>query len=101
MVSTFFLVTGALLLGDALHGSVVTAQYPVTSPAAVVRGVGGIVAIALGYRLKTPASEYAAMPSDEPVQQPNEENEENREFDAEMSPLSEEQFEDLDADDEK
>jgi len=98
MVSTFFLVTGALLLGDALHGSVVTAQYPVTSPAAIVRGVGGIVAIALGYRLKTPASEYAAMPSDEPVQQPNEGDEE---FDAEMSPLSEKQFEDLDADDEK
>jgi hypothetical protein len=98
MVSTFFLVTGALLLGDALHGSVVTGQYPVTSPAAVVRGVGGIIAIALGYRLKTPASEYAAMPSDEPVQQPNEGDEE---FDAEMSPLSEKQFEDLDADDEK
>lgn len=97
MLSTFFLVTGALLVGDALHGSVVTAQYSVTSPAAIVRAVVGVVAIALGYRLQTPASEYAAMPSDEPVKQTDEEN---GEFDAEMSPLSDEQFEDLEADDE-
>lgn len=98
MGSTLFLVTGALLVGDALHGSVVTAQYPVTSPAAILRAVAGVVAIALGYRLQTPASEYASMPSDESIEQTNEEGDE---FDAEMSPLSDEEFEDLEADDER
>lgn len=39
MVNTFLLVTGALLVGDALHGALVAGQYSVTSPAAVVRFV--------------------------------------------------------------
>ncbi|WP_135829051.1 hypothetical protein [Halorussus halobius] len=112
MASTFFLVTGALLVGDALHGSVVTGQYPITSPAAVLRAVPGLICIALGYRLRTPPSEYAAVASDEtgdeatdsetdPVESgagPAES--ETADFDPQMSPLSDDQFEDLDADDE-
>lgn len=99
MLSTFFLVTGALLVGDAINGSVVTSQYPVTSPAALVRAVGGVVAIALGYRLQTPPSEYTSLPSEETSRDSN--TDENSDFDAEVSPLSDEQFEDLEADDDR
>ncbi|WP_115862324.1 hypothetical protein [Halorussus litoreus] len=104
MASTLFLVTGALLVGDALHGSVVTAQYSVTSPAAVLRAVVGVVCIALGYRLKTPPSEYAAVPSAKSGSSSSESEDDGApgptEFDPEMSPLSDEEFERLDADDE-
>lgn len=53
-VSTLCLLFGALLVGDALHGAVVTDQYTITSPAAVFRLVFGVAAIAVGYRLRVP-----------------------------------------------
>ncbi|WP_137287132.1 hypothetical protein [Halorussus salinisoli] len=99
LLSTFFLVTGALLVGDALHGSVVTGQYPATSPAAVVRAVAGLVCIALGYRFQTPPDEYTSVPSAESAESSSDEG--GSDFDSELSPLSDEQFEDLDADEEK
>ena len=100
-----FLVTGAVLVGDALHGSVVTGQYSVTSPAAVLRALPGLVAIALGYRLRTPPSEYTSVPSDGTGGEATDSEADAAEsgtgdFDPEMSPLSDEQFDDLDADDE-
>lgn len=101
LLSTFFLVTGALLVGDALHGSVVTGQYPVTSPAAVVRMVVGLVCIAIGYRFQTPASEYTPVPSEESPRTETQDDAAEGDFDPEMSPLSDEQFEELDADEEK
>lgn len=104
MASTFFLVTGALLVGDALHGSVVTGQYPVTSPAAVLRGVAGLVFVGLGYRLQVPASEYASTSSNESVRETDESEagtSDGGDFDPELSPLSDEEFEELDADDGK
>lgn len=97
LLSTFFLVTGALLVGDALHGSVVTNQYPVTSPAAVFRAAAGLVCIAVGSWLQTPASEYTSLPSEE-AQGTEGGDAAEGEFDPEMSPLSEEEFEDLDRD---
>lgn len=105
MASTFLLVTGALLIGDAIHGSVVTGQYPVTSPAAVLRAVAGLVCVALGYRLQTPPSEYTSVSSDESGGEATEPEEdaagsEPGDFDPELSPLSDEEFEALDADDE-
>lgn len=99
MLSTLFLVTGALLLGDALHGSVVTGQYPVTSPAAVVRAVAGLVSIAIGYHFQTPVDEYSSVPSTEPEETSSDGA--SGEFDSELSPLSDEQLENMDADEEK
>lgn len=51
-VSSLCLLLGALLVGDALHGGIVTNQYAITSPAAVFRLLFGVVAIGLGYRLR-------------------------------------------------
>lgn len=101
LVSTFLLVTGALLVGDALHGSVVTGQYPVSSPAAVLRAVAGVVCIALGYRLKTPPSEYTSLPSDAVTDGDSDASEaDHGDFDPEMSPLGEDGLEAVDGDDE-
>ena len=52
--STLCLLLGALLVGDALHGAVVTNQYAITSPAAVFRSVFGVLLIGIGYRLRVP-----------------------------------------------
>lgn len=101
LLSTFFLVTGALLVGDALHGSVVTGQYPVTSPAALVRAVVGLVCIAIGYRFQTPTSEYTSVPSESSGSADDQGDASEGDFDPEMSPLSDEQFENLDADEEQ
>ena len=101
LLSTLFLVTGALLVGDALHGSVVTNQYPVTSPAALVRAVVGLVFIAVGYRFQTPASEYASVPSEESPRTDGQDDATEGDFDPEMSPLSDDEFENLDPDEEK
>lgn len=101
MLSTFFLVMGAMLVGDALHGSVVTNQYSVTSPAAVFRAVGGIVCIAIGAHFRTPPSEYASMPSDGSGQtEGGGDAAGNGEFDPELSPLSNDDLEHLESDDE-
>jgi hypothetical protein len=102
MASTFFLVIGALLVGDALHGSIVTSQYPVTSPASVVRWVVGLACIAVGARLRTPPEEYASMPSEESEGAgAGETGAETGDYDPELSPLDDEQFENLEADDGK
>lgn len=99
VLSTFLLVTGALLVGQSLHGSVVTGEYAVTSPWAVLRAALGLVFIALGYRFQTPASEYSSLPSESGAQgDESSSGTEPSDFDPELSPLSEEQFENLDAD---
>lgn len=102
VLSTFLLVTGALLVGQSLHGSVVTGEYAVTSPSAVLRAVLGLVFIALGYRFQTPASEYSSLPSEsDATGEESSSGTEQSDFDPGLSPLSEEQFENLDADEEK
>lgn len=100
MVSTLLLVTGAMLLGQSLHGSVVTGEYALTSPWAVLRAAAGLVCIALGYRFRTPASEYASLPSDDSGGEPSGDGGSERgdgDFDPELSPLSDEQFENLES----
>lgn len=61
-LSTVALVLGALLVGDAIHGTIVTNQYPFTSPAALFRLVFGLLSIWLGARVRAPV-QY--VPSDE------------------------------------
>ncbi|WP_458206361.1 hypothetical protein [Haladaptatus sp. NG-SE-30] len=96
MLSTFTLVTGALLVGDALHGSVVTGVYGVLTPAFAVRVLPGIAFIWLGYTLRENHEQFisayfagrdaASKSSDE-------------EFDERMSPLSGDGLEHLEASD--
>lgn len=105
MASTFFLVTGALLVGDALHGSVVTGQYSVTSPAAVLRAVAGLVSIAVGYRLETPPSEYTSVPSGQSRESTDDAGGDDAapggdDFDPDLSPLGDDGLEEVDADEE-
>ena len=57
--STSLLVVGAVLVGDALHGAVMTDAYPATSPPAVLRVVAGAALIAVGSRLSDARAEYA------------------------------------------
>ncbi|WP_227354757.1 hypothetical protein [Haladaptatus salinisoli] len=94
MVSTFTLVTGALLVGDSLHGSVVTGAYGVTSPAFVLRMLPGLALIWVGYTLREHHEKFissyfagrdAAAKSDED------------EFDERMSPLAGDGLENLEA----
>ncbi|WP_435153271.1 hypothetical protein [Haladaptatus sp. DFWS20] len=97
MVSTFTLVTGALLVGDALNGSVVTGTYGVTSVAFVLRVLPGIALIWVGYTLRENHEKFvsayfagreAAAKSDDSG---------DGEFDERMSPLSSDSMENLEA----
>lgn len=103
LLSTLLLVVGALLVGDAIHGSVVTGTYDVTSPAAVLRAVVGIVFLALGARYQKSTEEYVAMPSGDPERQAEsaDPDDEPGEFDADLSPLGEDGLEHADADDDR
>ena len=109
MVSTILLVVGALLVGEALHGGVVTREFAVTSPYVVLRILLGGVFIALGYRLRSPVEEYVEMPSGEPsrsgdatAESPDADEspsaDRSGEFDPELSPLGGDGLEHVDAD---
>jgi hypothetical protein len=96
MVSTTTLVMGALLVGDAIHGSVVVGTYGVTSPAFVLRLLPGLAFIWVGYTLREnhemflnsyfAGREAAARPDDS-----------GEEFDQRMSPLSDESMSNLES----
>lgn len=96
-VGTALLVTGAFVFGNAIHESVVAGAYPVTSPAAVIPGVLGGLMIVVGYRLYRPATEYLDVPSDEDQRDGNG----GSSGDSELSPVSEEDLEHLESDDER
>lgn len=87
-LSSLALVLGALLVGDAINGAVVTNQYPITAPAAVLRVLFGAVLIWLGARVRT-APEY--VPSEdtdgESTSNAPESGTETHDFDPELSPL--------------
>ncbi len=104
MVSTTLLVVGALLVGEALHGGVVTGQAPLTSPYVVVRVVLGGLFIALGYRFRTPVEDYVDVPSGDPnrsgeSEEPSPDPDQSGDFDPEMSPLGGDGLEHVETDD--
>jgi uncharacterized membrane protein len=92
-VSTLCLLLGALLVGDALHGGVVTNQYAITSPAAVFRLGFGIVLISIGYRFRVPPDDRATVSQGE--EQSGAETKGDEAFDPEDSPLDEASMERL------
>lgn len=102
-LSTLLLVLGALIFGQAIHGGVVTGQYPVASTWVVGRLVLGTVLMAAGARFQVPTEEYVSMPSGEPDQSEGAsgQSEETAEFDSELSPLGDDELEHVDADDDR
>ncbi|GAA0201273.1 hypothetical protein ACFFQF_01640 [Haladaptatus pallidirubidus] len=98
MVSTFTLVTGALLVGDALNGTVVTSRYGITSPASVFRVVPGLVLIWVGYTLRENKERFvsAYFAGRDAAAKANEEPNDG-EFDERMSPISGDGLENLEA----
>jgi len=64
VVSTSMLVVGALSVGQVLHLTVVTGQVGLTATPVVVYGVGGVVALAIGYRARRPIAEEYGLTSD-------------------------------------
>lgn len=92
MLSTATLVTGALLVGDALHLSVVEGQIGVTSPAFVLRMVPGLASIAVGYKLRHNHEDFIQSHFDGPDRASGSSE---GEFDERMSPLDSESVENL------
>jgi hypothetical protein len=91
-LSSLALVLGALLVGDAINGAIVTSQYPVTAPAAVLRVLFGIVLIWLGARVRTPPEYVPSEGSeDESASEAPEPGAKDHEFDPELSPLGNEE----------
>lgn len=84
-LSTLALVLGALLVGDALNGAFVADRFPVTAPAAVFRGLGGVVLIGIGARFRT-APEYVPR-SDDRARDDSGPAVGDDEFDPDLSPL--------------
>ncbi|SIR03304.1 hypothetical protein SAMN05421858_1186 [Haladaptatus litoreus] len=98
MMSTFTLVTGALLVGDALNGTVVTGTYGITSPASVFRVVPGIVLIWIGYTLRENKEKFvSAYFAGRDAAAKSKQESSDGEFDEQMSPLSGDGLENLEA----
>jgi len=64
LVSTVLLVVGALLVGQALHVSVVEGSVPVTSTRVLILVALGSVLVALGYAARRPVAESYGLTSD-------------------------------------
>lgn len=73
---------GAFAIGGVLHQSLVENKYPVTSPFAVFGMLAGVALVAVGYRVE---QRYSGAVEDE--------EEDEEEFDEEHSPISEEDLE--------
>jgi hypothetical protein len=91
--SSLCLLVGALLVGDALHGAVVTGQYAITSPAAVFRLLVGVGAIWVGSRLRVPLEDQLSGSS--PTDQTGTDTDEDEAFDLADSPFDETSMERL------
>ncbi|WP_254546951.1 hypothetical protein [Halomarina pelagica] len=88
--SSLCLLLGALLVGDALHGAVVTAEYAITSPAAVFRLLFGVAGIALGRRWRvSPEDRLGGSRNTDRTEAETGEREATGTFDPERSPLDE------------
>lgn len=92
-IATGLWVAGALLVGQALHVSVVTGEAALTSPAPVFYTVAGIVLILVAQNLDVHPAEYLDyLDSDEDEEA---DAADEAEFDPEASPLDEEALSNL------
>jgi hypothetical protein len=86
LLNTTFVVLATLLIGDAIHKSVVTGTLPITAPQVVLEFLLGATFGAVSYRFKVDPSERLSRP---------EPDEDGDEFDAGMSPLDEDGLENI------
>lgn len=94
ILNQLFVVGATLLLGSAVHISVVTGQVAVTSPAVVLRVVVGAACGVAGYLLAVRPDREAPVEAQTTTADADDE-----EFDPEASPLDPEDFEGLEGDD--
>lgn len=82
---------GAFVIGGVLHQTLVRGAFPVTAPASVFGILGGLALILVGRRLERrfEPSEYVPAAEDE---------EDDEEFDEELSPVPTERLEEREAD---
>lgn len=64
LISTVLLVVGALLVGQALHVSLVEGSVPVTSTRVLILVALGSVLVVLGYAARRPVAESYGLTSD-------------------------------------
>lgn len=98
-IATGLWVAGALLIGNALHISVVTGEVPMTAPAPVFYTIGGIALILISQNLDVHPSEYLDYleSGDEKEDEEAEPDQPEAEFDEAASPLDEEAVANLEA----
>ncbi|WP_430504048.1 hypothetical protein [Haloparvum sp. PAK95] len=97
-IATGLWVAGALLIGNALHVSVVTGQVPLTAPAPVFYTIGGIALILISQNLDVHPSEYLDyLESGDEEEEAAEQEQSGAEFDEAASPLDEEAMANLEA----
>lgn len=96
IVNQLLVVAATLLLGSAIHISVVTGEVAVTSPAVVLRVLVGGVCGAAGYAFRVKPDREAPVEARTGTESADAEGEG---FDPEASPLDPADFEDLEADD--
>lgn len=97
-IATGLWVAGALLIGNALHISVVTGQVPITAPAPVFYTIGGIALILISRNLDVHPSEYLDyLESGDEEEEEAESEQPEGEFDETASPLDEEAVANLEA----
>jgi hypothetical protein len=80
LLHTVFVVAGALALGQALHITVMTGEAAVTAPVTVALVGGGLLALAVGYRIDV--SDGERLGATEPADGGGTES-----FDPEQSPV--------------
>jgi hypothetical protein len=85
-------LTGAFMVGWVLHQVFVESAFGPTHPAAVLVGLGGLLAIAAGRRIERGFDPSAFVRDPEP-------EEDEAEFDEDFSPVSEEMLEGRERDD--
>lgn len=98
-IATGLWVAGALLVGNALHISVVTGEVPITAPAPVFYTIGGVALILIAQNLDAHPSEYLDyLESDDEEEEAETEPESAAaEFEEGASPLDEEAVANLEA----
>lgn len=96
VLATGFWVAGALLVGQAIHRSVVSGELAVTAPGTVIPAVFGVLLLLVGRRLDVHPSEFLEYVGEEADERGadgvnrGDGQADAAEFDPELSPLGEE-----------
>lgn len=94
-VGSGVLIVGAILIGEALHVTVVRGVSPITDPDVLLRAAIGVGLVLVGYRLDVHPREYLSSPSDREDGGGDEHT--AGAFDEALSPLDGESFDSIEA----